>query len=144
MVYGLCGGPQIRYSSPHVSLLFWSLLLLWCFLLVPYCSLVMIWHFIVARGRPDAYLKPELACNRLRKVTFFSQFLKFLELQETRGTHVTPYRACISDISKALKCAAFAQRESFDNVQVRQRRGQLLFSVGGLWVQNGRSGEPYA
>ncbi|CAE7245299.1 KCNH2, partial [Symbiodinium microadriaticum] len=54
----------------------------------------------------------------IQKVTFFSQFLNFLELQETRGVHVVPYKACIADIAKALKASAFAQRESFDNVQV--------------------------
>jgi len=54
----------------------------------------------------------------IQKVTFFSQFLNFLELQEMRGVHVAPYKACIADIAKALKASAFAQRESFDNVQV--------------------------
>ena len=31
---------------------------------------------------------------------------------------MAPYKACIADVAKALKAAAFAQRESFDNVQV--------------------------
>jgi hypothetical protein len=34
------------------------------------------------------------------------------------GIHTAPFRACIADVSRELKVAAFAQREIFDNVQV--------------------------
>jgi len=79
----------------------------------------------------------------IQKVTFFSQFLKFLELQETRGAHVAPYKACIADIARELKCAAFAQRESFDNVQVLYILSKGLVALdsrvgynGAVWGQD--------
>ncbi|CAE7337627.1 Kcnh2 [Symbiodinium necroappetens] len=73
----------------------------------------------------------------IQKVTFFSQFLKFLELQEMRGVHVAPYMACIADIAKALKASAFAQRESFDNVQVLYILSKGLVALDSRVAYNG-------
>lgn len=41
-----------------------------------------------------------------------------VEVLEMEGIHTAPFRACIADVSRELKVAAFAQREIFDNVQV--------------------------
>ena len=73
----------------------------------------------------------------IQKVTFFSQFLNFLELQEMRGVHVAPYKACIADIAKALKASAFAQRESFDNVQVLYILSKGLVALDSRVAYNG-------
>ena len=32
--------------------------------------------------------------------------------------HTGPYHACIADISRELKSVAYAQQESFENIQV--------------------------
>ena len=39
--------------------------------------------------------------------------------QENKGVHTGPYHACIADISRELKSVAYAQQESFENVQAR-------------------------
>ena len=54
----------------------------------------------------------------IQKVTFFRPFMGLVEVLEMEGIHTAPFRACIADVSRELKVAAFAQREIFDNVQV--------------------------
>ena len=41
--------------------------------------------------------------------------------QESKGAHTGPYHACIADISRELKSVAYAQQESFENVQVGRK-----------------------
>ena len=47
--------------------------------------------------------------------------LGVLWLQESKGIHTGPYHACIADISRELKSVAYAQQESFENIQAEQR-----------------------
>ncbi|CAJ1457076.1 unnamed protein product [Effrenium voratum] len=54
----------------------------------------------------------------IQKVCFLQQFMKLIKAQEVNGVNVGPYHTCIADISRELKSDAFAQEESFDNVQV--------------------------
>jgi len=68
----------------------------------------------------------------LEKVTFFGQFMRLIQTLETRGVHTMRYRACIADISRQLLPVAFAQQESFDNVQ------ELFILSKGLVALNSR------
>ena len=34
-----------------------------------------------------------------------------------KGVHTGPYHACIADISRELRSVAYAQQESFENIQ---------------------------
>jgi len=70
----------------------------------------------------------------IQKVTFFSQFMAQIEIAESRGIDTDPYRVCIADTSRQLRCGAFAQRESFDNIQV------LYILSKGLVVLNSKVG----
>lgn len=54
----------------------------------------------------------------IAKVHFFAQFMRLVDALEMRGVHTAPYRACVADISRQLELQAFAQQDSFDNVQV--------------------------
>lgn len=54
----------------------------------------------------------------IEKVSFLQQFMKLIRFQEGKGVHIGPYHACIADISRELKSVAYAQQESFENVQV--------------------------
>ncbi len=44
----------------------------------------------------------------------------FRDSEENKGVHTGPYHACVADISRELKSVAYAQQESFENVQVQQ------------------------
>eukprot|EP00913_Durusdinium_trenchii_P010704 g10043.t1 len=54
----------------------------------------------------------------IQKVSFLQQFMALIRAQESKGVHTGPYHACIADISRELKSVAYAQQESFENVQV--------------------------
>lgn len=54
----------------------------------------------------------------IEKVSFLQQFMKLIRFQEGKGVHIGPYHACIADISRELKSVAYAQQESFENIQV--------------------------
>jgi len=54
----------------------------------------------------------------IEKVSFLQQFMKLIRHQENKGVHTGPYHACVADISRELKSVAYAQQESFENVQV--------------------------
>ncbi|CAJ1329415.1 unnamed protein product, partial [Effrenium voratum] len=70
----------------------------------------------------------------IQKVAFFAQFMRQMELLDMKGVDTEPFRACIADTSRQLTCGAFAQRESFDNVQI------LYILSKGLVVLNSRVG----
>ena len=53
----------------------------------------------------------------LQKVTFLRKFFFYIRQQAQSGSYVAPYEACMADIAKCLKLGAFAQQETFDNVQ---------------------------
>ena len=73
----------------------------------------------------------------IQKVTFFRQFMQLVEVLEEEGIHTAPFRACIADISRELKVAAFAQREIFDNVQVLYILSKGLVALNSRVGQNG-------
>ena len=54
----------------------------------------------------------------MRKVPFFLQFINLIEKMEFKGMPTTTFEACVADISRKLECAAYAQRDSFGDVQV--------------------------
>jgi len=54
----------------------------------------------------------------LRKVPFFNNFLMHIEALGSAGMDSTHLHACIADVSQELEMRAYAQRESFNNVQV--------------------------
>jgi len=54
----------------------------------------------------------------IEKVSFLQQFMRLIRHQENKGVHTGPYHACVADISRELKSVAYAQQESFENVQV--------------------------
>lgn len=68
----------------------------------------------------------------LRKVPFFNNFLMHIEALELAGMDTGSLQSCIADISQELELAAYAQRESFNNVQV------LHILAKGLVVLNTR------
>ena len=51
--------------------------------------------------------------------------------EENKGVHTGPYHACVADISRELKSVAYAQQESFENVQVQQSH-----SAGWGWMDD--------
>eukprot|EP00438_Fugacium_kawagutii_P027971 Skav216361 [mRNA] locus=scaffold3700:49552:50061:+ [translate_table: standard] len=73
----------------------------------------------------------------IQKVTFFRQFMELVEVLEAEGIHTAPFRACIADISRELKVAAFAQREIFDNVQILYILSKGLVALNSRVGQNG-------
>ncbi|CAL1172161.1 unnamed protein product [Cladocopium goreaui] len=73
----------------------------------------------------------------IQKVTFFRQFMGLVEVLEMEGIHTAPFRACIADVSRELKVAAFAQREIFDNVQVLYILSKGLVALNSRVGQNG-------
>jgi len=70
----------------------------------------------------------------LKKVPFFHQFMLYIDTLEAGGDFTGPHRACVADISRQLQLQAFAQQESFDNVQV------LFILSKGLVALNSRVG----
>ncbi|CAE7340924.1 KCNH6, partial [Symbiodinium necroappetens] len=54
----------------------------------------------------------------LQKVTFLRKFMFYIREQVQIGSYVAPYEACMAEIAKCLRLGAFAQQETFDNVQV--------------------------
>jgi len=54
----------------------------------------------------------------LQKVTFLRKFMFYIREQVQIGSYVAPYEACMAEIARCLKLGAFAQQETFDNVQV--------------------------
>ncbi|CAK9047032.1 Potassium channel GORK (Guard cell outward rectifying K(+) channel) (AtGORK) [Durusdinium trenchii] len=91
------------------------------------------------------HLSPQLhaeVCTALnlpwiQKVTFFRQFMGLVEALEMEGIHTAPFRACIAEVSRELKVAAFAQREIFDNVQVLYILSKGLVALNSRVGQNG-------
>ncbi len=63
--------------------------------------------------------------------------MQLVEVLEEEGIHAAPFRACIADISRELKVAAFAQREIFDNVQVLYILSKGLVALNSRVGQNG-------
>ena len=63
--------------------------------------------------------------------------MQLVEVLEEEGIHTAPFRACIADISRELKVAAFAQREIFDNVQVLYILSKGLVALNSRVGQNG-------
>mmetsp|Transcript_59245 Transcript_59245/g.138741 ORF Transcript_59245/g.138741 Transcript_59245/m.138741 type:complete len:725 (-) Transcript_59245:91-2265(-) len=54
----------------------------------------------------------------LEKVSFFKSFLGFIKDQNKLGVYTAPYEACVADVASVLNVTAFAQQETFHNVQV--------------------------
>ena len=46
------------------------------------------------------------------------KFMFYIREQVQIGSYVAPYEACMAEIARCLKLGAFAQQETFDNVQV--------------------------
>ena len=70
----------------------------------------------------------------LEKVSFFKSFMGFIEQQRSLGEYTAPNEACVADIAKSLRLVAFAQQETFHNVQV------LYILSKGLVALNSRVG----
>ncbi|CAK8993203.1 unnamed protein product [Durusdinium trenchii] len=70
----------------------------------------------------------------IQKVSFFSQFINHMDRLESKGVDTEAFRACIADTSRQLVCGAFAQRESFGNVQI------LYILSKGLVILNSKVG----
>jgi len=70
----------------------------------------------------------------LEKVSFFKSFMSFIEQQRSLGEYTAPNEACVADIAKSLRLVAFAQQETFHNVQV------LYILSKGLVALNSRVG----
>lgn len=54
----------------------------------------------------------------VRKVWFFDGFMRWIESKETLGIYTGHFYACVADITRQLNTAAFAQQETFANLQV--------------------------
>ncbi|CAE7194742.1 KCNH6, partial [Symbiodinium microadriaticum] len=70
----------------------------------------------------------------LEKVSFFKSFMSFIEQQRSLGEYTAPNEACVADVAKSLRLVAFAQQETFHNVQV------LYILSKGLVALNSRVG----
>eukprot|EP00435_Cladocopium_sp_Y103_P035114 s2535_g9.t1 len=70
----------------------------------------------------------------IQKVSFFAKFISHMEMLDSKGFDTESFRACIADTSRQLICGAFAQRESFGNVQI------LYILSKGLVILNSRLG----
>ena len=88
----------------------------------------------------------------LRKVSFFDEFIKCLGLRYTgsfvksprlfeslehQGMPAGSYRSCIAEISRRLKCHAFAQEETFESSQVLCILSKGLCLVNGVLQHKG-------
>eukprot|EP00435_Cladocopium_sp_Y103_P023182 s1638_g5.t1 len=54
----------------------------------------------------------------LRKVTVFDVFMKWVEAKERVGIFTGSFYGCVADVTRQLRSTAFAQQETFANVQV--------------------------
>jgi len=96
----------------------------------------------VVRQRLLTSMSPQLqseVCTEMnlpwiQKVSFFAKFISHMEALDSRGVDTEAFRACIADTSRQLICGAFAQRESFGNVQI------LYILSKGLVILNSRLG----
>ncbi|CAE7699371.1 KCNH6, partial [Symbiodinium sp. CCMP2592] len=75
---------------------------------------------LMERMSPQLRAEACIAINGvwLQKVPFFKQFISHIKRLEQQDRYTGPEEACVADISKKLQLQAFAQEESFDNMQV--------------------------
>ncbi|CAE7229161.1 Kcnh6, partial [Symbiodinium pilosum] len=75
---------------------------------------------LMERMSPQLRAEACIAINGvwLQKVPFFKQFITHIQQLESLDRYTGPEEACVADISKKLQLQAFAQEESFDNMQV--------------------------
>lgn len=64
----------------------------------------------------DVCMQTEL--HWLRKVTVFDVFMKWVEAKERLGIYTGSFYGCVADVTRQLRSTAFAQQETFANVQV--------------------------
>jgi len=93
-------------------------------------------QLLMERMSPQLRAEACIAINLgwLQKVSFFKQFMHHIDDKEWAGEFTGPHNACVYDISRSLQLQAFAQQESFDNVQV------LFILSKGLVALNSRVG----
>ncbi|OLQ15728.1 Potassium voltage-gated channel subfamily H member 7 [Symbiodinium microadriaticum] len=93
-------------------------------------------QLLMERMSPQLRAEACIAINLawLQKVSFFKQFMQHIDDKEWAGEFTGPHNACVYDISRSLQLQAFAQQESFDNVQV------LFILSKGLVALNSRVG----
>lgn len=79
----------------------------------------------------------------LRKVPFFNNFLLHIEAVDAAGLDASNLHACIADVAQELEMKAYAQRESFSDVQVLHilARGLVLLNTrvasnGAVWGED--------
>lgn len=54
----------------------------------------------------------------LRKVTVFDVFMRWVEAKDRLGIYTGSFFGCVADVTRQLRSTAFAQQETFANVQV--------------------------
>ena len=90
------------------------------FLQNKYQSTHMSRQALLKRMSPQLQAEISVTTNLLwlEKVSFFKSFMGYIAKQSRLGVYTAPYEACVADVARALNVAAFAQQETFHNVQV--------------------------
>eukprot|EP00913_Durusdinium_trenchii_P010962 g10288.t1 len=78
----------------------------------------------------------------VRKVWFFDGFMRWIESKETLGIYTGHFYACVADITRQLNTAAFAQQETFANLQVLfiLSKGGSADDLGTKWMKSDMAG----
>jgi len=115
------------------------------FLQNKYQSMFLARKSLMKRMSPQLQSEVSLMTNMrwLEQVTFFKQFMSFIRQQHRMGCYTGPYEACVADITRSLQLTAFAQQETFTNVQVLYilskglvALGSRVASLGALWGED--------
>lgn len=93
---------------------------------------------LLTRMSPQLQAEVSVMTNMhwLEKVSFMRDFMTYIRDQGKTGAYTAPYESCVAEIARSLTLTAFAQQETFENVQVLYilSRGLVALNsrVGGL------------